>query len=74
MRGVSNDARKSACATGKRTIATAAEAYYAKNGSYVDVATLKTQGYLSETNTGTSQYTYSVNTTSGVVSVTPACE
>lgn len=73
VRGVTNDAKKSACATGKRTIATAAEAYYAKNGSYADVATLKTQGYLSATDTGTSEYTYSVNTTSGAVTVSPAC-
>jgi len=73
VRGVTNDAKKSSCATAKRTIATAAEAYYAKNGSYTSVANLKTGGYLSETDTGSSDFTFTVNTTTGEVTASPAC-
>ena len=54
VRGVTDKGDQSACKTEKRTIATAVEAYGAKNGSYPssgNLTALENEGFLQDTNT-----------------------
>ena len=52
VRGVTNDSKVNACATEKRTLATAVEAYYAKYGTDAgSLATLASAGLIRDTNT-----------------------
>lgn len=49
--GITDKGQTDACKTDTRTIRTAQEANFAKNGSYASEATLKTNGFLSEEST-----------------------
>ena len=49
--GIDDKGQESACKIDKRTIATAEEAYYAKNNAYTDLNGLKVGGFLSDTST-----------------------
>jgi general secretion pathway protein G len=67
VRGVTNDSEESACKTEKRTIATAAEAYYAKEGSYpANLAALESSGLLNDASELVAS-SYTINSTSGKV-------
>ena len=52
VRGVTNDSKKNSCATEKRTLATAIEAYYAKyGGNPADLGTLVNAGLIRDAST-----------------------
>ena len=52
VRGVTNDSKKNSCATEKRTLATAIEAYYAKyGGNPADLSTLVNAGLIRDAST-----------------------
>lgn len=76
VRGVTNDSKKNACKEELRTIATGAEAFYAKNGSYPTgdpVAALKGAGLLNKTITPDSTVTYTIDG-DGTVTRSPTCD
>jgi len=75
VRGVQNDSKAVACTTAKRTIATAAEAAYAKNpaGGYPGtVALLKSQGFLNQTALSTDYDAWTIDGQGTVSGTCPA--
>ena len=80
--GISDKGKQSACKADVNAVATASEAYYAKNGSYAtgigvdssSAATTLTGSKFLRTAPGTgSGYTISYTASDGSVSSTPAC-
>ncbi len=72
--GVTDRGVKSACLADVAAVETAAEAYFAQNGSYAaTIAALKTAKFL-KTDPGTGGGKYAITYAStGVVTATPAC-
>lgn len=69
VRGVSQDSKKAACATELRTLATAAEAYYAETDKYpATVTQMQTFGLLNDS-TDLVGSAYTINGTTGKVSL-----
>lgn len=72
VRGIQNDSKATACKAARNTIATAAEAAYAKNptsGYPATVADLKTAGFLNGSDLGTDYDAWTISSV-GVVSGT----
>jgi len=70
--GISDKGKKSACNSDVKTVETAQEAYYAKNGSYTDIAGLVTAKLLREAPSSDS-YTITADKTTGAVTAAPLC-
>ena len=64
--GITDRGTKAACKTDLSTIQTGVEAYYAKNGAYVDMAGLVSNKLLREA-PETTHYVISINTSNGNV-------
>lgn len=62
VRGITDRGEESACKAEVKTVATAEEAYYAKNGSYGTLAQLQSGGFL---RAGTPEYVASASATDG---------
>lgn len=62
VRGITDRGDESACKSEVKTVATAEEAYYAKNGSYANLADLAAGGFLRD---GTPEYVASASATDG---------
>jgi prepilin-type N-terminal cleavage/methylation domain-containing protein len=62
VRGITDRGNVSACKAEVKTVATAEEAYYAKNGSYASLANLNTGGFLRD---GTPVYVASASAVDG---------
>ncbi len=72
--GVTDRGRQSACRADVRSVETASEAHYAKNGSYAaTIAAIVTAGFLKSAPGSANGYVISYNSTGGVVTATPAC-
>jgi prepilin-type N-terminal cleavage/methylation domain-containing protein len=74
--GISNNSVKSACAADVATIQTAEDAYFAQNNAYVGIPALVTAGLLRSSPTlvsGATTYVFTASTTTGAVTVAPAC-
>jgi general secretion pathway protein G len=70
VRGVTNDSEDAACATEKRTLATAAEAFYAQNGSYPgSLGDLETAGLIQDATQLTGSG-YTINNANGKITGT----
>lgn len=67
--GVTNRGEDSACETELRSVRTAAQAHYAQNGSYPAGVGDLVPEFLDETPTAT----YTINSSTGAVTRTPAC-
>lgn len=66
VRGIIDRGGASACKAEVKTVATAEEANYAKNGSYASLADLVTNGFL---RTGTPEYVASANAGTGALTM-----
>jgi len=62
VRGITDRGKESACKAEVKTVATAEEANYAKNGSYATLADLATNGFLRD---GTPVYVASASAANG---------
>lgn len=62
VRGITDRGEESACKAEVKTVATAEEAHYAKNGTYASLGDLTTAGFL---RAGTPEYVASANATNG---------
>ena len=62
VRGITDRGEVSACKSEVKTVATAEEAHYAKNGDYADLADLNTEGFLRD---GTPEYVASASAADG---------
>jgi len=71
--GITDKGNASACKSDQKTVETAEEAFYAKNGSYTTLAGLTSATLLRSLPSTTNGYTITVNSTTGVVSATGAC-
>jgi general secretion pathway protein G len=72
--GVTDKGKQSACKADVNSVATASEAYYAKNGAYAgNIAALVTAKFLRSAPGTGSGYTISYTASNGSVSSTPAC-
>jgi general secretion pathway protein G len=69
VRGITDRGDVSACKAEVKTVATAEEAYYAKNGTYATLAQLNTGGFLRD---GTPKYVASTSATDGSMTLTGA--
>ena len=72
--GVTDKGKQASCKADVNSVATASEAYYAKNGAYAaDVAALVTAKFLRSGPATGNGYTISYTAATGDVSSTPAC-
>ena len=72
--GVTDKGKSSACKADISSVATASEAYYAKNGAYAaNMAALVTAKFLRDVPGTGSGYTINYTASDGSVSSTPAC-
>ena len=73
VRGITDKGEENACAVEKRTIETAAEAYYAQEGDDVaGIAALFTSGYLKDDASADWDYTPGAGTTAATITATSA--
>jgi prepilin-type N-terminal cleavage/methylation domain-containing protein len=70
--GITDKGKASACKSDVKTIETAEEAYFAKNGTYTDMPGLVTAKLLRQV-PSTTNYTISVDATTGAVTSAPLC-
>jgi general secretion pathway protein G len=78
--GITNKGKGSACSADVKSVETASEAYYAKNGAYAtsinntgDATSLVATKFLREAPATGNGYTVTYSSTDGSVSVSPAC-
>jgi general secretion pathway protein G len=69
VRGITDRGETSACKAEVKTVATAEEAYYAKNGTYATLAQLNTGGFLRD---GTPVYVASASAANGSLTLVAA--
>ena len=71
--GISNKSKSAACNSDVSSVQTAEEAYYAQNNSYTTIANLVTAKLLRSAPSTTNGYTISADSSTGAVTVAPAC-
>ena len=71
--GISNKSKSAACSSDVHSVQQAEEAYYAQNNAYTSLAGLVTASLLRSAPSTTNGYTISADSSTGAVTVAPAC-